>query len=263
MLESLENRDEACYMVPEIVESILVEKAASISKLDYIRRAVTQAHPTIAFEDAINLCQLMLDPSMSRYFHGAKFAAHDESYLPVAAESTAKQLRGIMSYVATSGLVFSHSDLESTIERLLKISQLCDINAWMSFIESKQIPISTIRNDLETGLATKLEVYIIELHRESLLIKIGQLEKLLKRSITQSAVKDYVYDASRLRALDKLRHDLAHQSKKDYTIEEAQSDITYLYNTAFHFLVLTVERYDLQGQWRPATDFATNTDMQG
>jgi hypothetical protein len=79
MLETLENRNEACYMVPEIVESIFVEKAAAISKLDYIRRAVTQAHPTIVFEDATNLRQLMLDPNMSRYFRGAKFAVHDES----------------------------------------------------------------------------------------------------------------------------------------------------------------------------------------
>lgn len=262
MLESLENRNEACYMVPEIVESIFDEKTAVISKLDYIRRAVTQAHPTIAFEDATNLRQLMLDPNMSRYFRGAKFAVHDESYLPVAAESTTKQLRGIMSYVATSGLVFSHSDLESTIERLLKISRLCDINAWMSFIENKQIPVSTIRNGLETALASKLEAYIIDLHKESLLFKIEQLSKLLKRSVTQSAVKDYVYDASRLGALDELRHNLAHHSKKDYSIEQAQIDITYLYHTALHFLDLTVERYDLQGQWRPATNSPTSPDMQ-
>ncbi len=262
MLESLENRDEACYMVPEIVESIFVEKAATISKLDYIRRAVTHAQSTILFEDATNLRQLMLNPSMARYFQGAKFAVHDESYLPVAAESTAKQLHGIMSYVAASGLVFSHSDLESTIERLLKISQLCDINAWLSFIENKQIPISTIRDGLETALETKLKAYIIDLHKESLLFKIEQLSKLLKRSVTQSAVKDYVYDASRLEALDELRHNLAHHSKKDYSIDQAQIDIAYLYHTALHFLDLTVERYDLQGQWRSATNPPTNLDIQ-
>ena len=44
LLESLEDRNEACYMVTEIAESILVEKSDVISKLNYIQRAVAQAH---------------------------------------------------------------------------------------------------------------------------------------------------------------------------------------------------------------------------
>jgi len=251
VLESLEDRNEACYMVTEIAERIVVEEADAMSKLDYIRRAVTQAHPAILFQDATKFRQFMLDPKLARYFEGAKFAVHDDSYLPVAAENTAKQLAGVMSYVAASSLVFAHAFLESTIEDLLRMSRLCDMNTWVSFVSAKTIPISAILDAaVEAALETKLKDFVEDLHKQSLMFKIEQLAKLLKRSITKSCVKDYMYDASRLQAIDDLRHQLAHHRKKDFTVEAAEQDIRYLYRTAFHFLVLTTERYDLRGQRR-------------
>jgi hypothetical protein len=82
MLESLENRSEACYMIREIMESILVEEADATSKLGYIRRAVTQANPTIVAEDANNLRQHMLNPNMAKYFVRTNFAVHDDHIYP-------------------------------------------------------------------------------------------------------------------------------------------------------------------------------------
>jgi hypothetical protein len=256
MLESLENRDEACYMVTEIVGSIFTEESDTISKLNYIQRAVTQAHSTIAVEDAVNLRQLMLNPKMAKYFAGAKFAVQDGSYLPVAADATAKQLTGIMSYVAASGLIFAHSFLESAIENLLKMSRLCDINSWVGFLSTKTIPVATILDsNVEVALEAKLKEFVEDIQKQSLLFKIEKLSKLLKRSITKSSVKNYTYDATRLQSIDDLRHELAHHQKKDYTIKQAEEDMRYLYRTAFHFLDLTVDKYNLQGQWRPASNF--------
>ena len=118
-------------------------------------------------------------------------------------------------------------------------------------VGSKTIPIAALLDPgFEPAAEAKLNDYVAALHKESLLDKIDVLAKLLKRSITSSNVRDYTYDPTRLADIDLLRHQLAHHRKKDYTPEQAESDLVYLYRSSFHFLDLVVHRYDLHGAYR-------------
>jgi hypothetical protein len=80
---------------------------------------------------------------------------------------------------------------------------------------------------------------------------VDYLAKVLQCNICKSSVIDYTYDSKRLERIDTLRHQLSHHRKKDYRIETAQADITYVYGTALHFLHLGAQRYDLYGAQRP------------
>src|SRR4051794_36289394 len=126
MLEHLQDRTEASYLVTDLATRIVEEEADVISKLRYIRRTVAYAKDAVAVEDAQQLRLLMLNPDAARYFKGAQFSLQDGSYLGVAAKNTENHLSAVMSYVAASGLVFSHSFLEFVLETLLRITRLCD-----------------------------------------------------------------------------------------------------------------------------------------
>jgi hypothetical protein len=252
MLEYLQDRTEASYLVTELFRRIIEEESDVLPKLRYIRRTVAYAKDAVAVEDAQQLRLLMLSADSAKYFEGAQFSLHNGSYLAVAAKNTESQLSAVMSYVAASGLVFAHSFLEYVIETLFQMTRLCDIAAWLAFIANKTISVSTLLDSgLEPAAEGRLYDFVATLTKESLLTKIDTLAKLLKCSITTSSVRDYIYDADRLSQLDKLRHHLAHHRKKDYTLDQAESDLVYLYRTALHFLDLVVQRYDLYGAYRP------------
>jgi hypothetical protein len=123
---------------------------------------------------------------------------------------------------------------------------------WLSFIGTKTITVAVLlERGFEKAAEAKVNDYVAALTKESLLKKIEALGVILKCSITTSNVRDYVYNPIRLGGIDSLRHELAHGRKKSYTIANAESDIVYLYRTAFHFLVLVVDRYNLRGAYRP------------
>jgi hypothetical protein len=252
MLEHLHDRAEASYLVTDLATRIVEEESDVITKLRYIRRTVAYAKDAVAVEDAEQLKLLMLSPDAAKYFIGAQFSLHDGSYLAASAKNTESHLTAVMSYVAASGLVFAHSFLEFVIETLLRMTRFCDAAAWLPLIGTKTIPISTLLDSgIEPAAEAKLNDYVATLRNESLPNKIAILAKLLKRSITSSNVRDYAYDPTRLGGLDILRHRLAHHRKKDYTLDQAEADLVYLYRTAFHFLDLVVHHYDLHGAHRP------------
>jgi hypothetical protein len=254
MLESLQDRLEASYLVAELASQIIMEESEVAAKLHYIQRTVTHARDSVAVEDAQRLRHFMLAPDTAKYFTGAAFSPHDGTYQAVAATNTDAQLSAITSYVAASSLVFAHSFLEFVLETLLRMTRLCDIGSWLPFISSKNIPISVaLDSELESVVEAKLNDFVAALHKEGLMDKIQHLAKLLKRSITTSSIINYTYEPKRLSGLDSLRHELAHHRKKDYSIQTAEADITYLYRTAFHFLDLVVHTYELYGANRPKT----------
>lgn len=255
MLEYLQDRTEASYLVTELATRIIEEELDVISKLRYIRRTVACAKGVVTVEDAEQLRQLMLVPDAAKYFEGARFSLHDGSYLSVSAKNTESQLSAVMSYVAASGLVFAHSFLEFVIESLLRMTRLCDAASWLPVISSKTIPISTLLDPgFERALEFKLNDHMATLAKESLLLKINVLTRILKCSITTSSVIDYTYNNGRITEIDSLRHVLAHHNKKDYTIDQAEADIVYVYRTAFHFLDLVTHRYELLGAYRPSSE---------
>jgi hypothetical protein len=252
MLEFLHDRTEASYLVTDLATRIVEEDSDVITKLRYIHRTVSYANDSVAIEDAQQLRTLMLSPDTAHYFEGADYNPHDDSSHAASARNTERHLSAVMSYVAASGLVFAHSLLEFVLETLLRMTRLCEIEPWLGFVSGKTISISAfIEFGIEPNLETKLDDYIATLQKEGLLSKIDLLSKLLKRSITNSSVLNYTYDPVRLKTLDLLRHELAHHRKKDYGIDSAEADTTYLYRTAFHFLALVVDRIDLHGAHRP------------
>ncbi len=254
MLEHFHNRIEASYRVSELATQIFTEYS-NVLKLHYIRRAVSHSYETIAIDDAEKLQTQLLNPNYAKFFAGSELSPHDDSYFTCSIKNTEGQLSCIMSYVAISGLVFAHSFIEDLIEKLLNLTRLCDTETWLSLIGKKSIEISNVlENGIEHAVGVKLDEYFETFRNKSLIDKIDILARLLKCKITTSHVINYTYSADRIKSLDQLRHDFAHHKQQNYSLEQAESDLVYLYDTAHHFLDLVVSRYDLVGTSRPSLD---------
>jgi hypothetical protein len=253
MLEHLHNPKEASYLLSELAEKIVVHQGDVITKLNYIDRVVTVARTPVLEEDAVTLKELMNDPSMAKYFKGDP-AEHLKSgnYRAIAAISTEAHLKGVISYVAASGLIFAHSLLEESLDTTLKITRLVDIEPWLGFVSDRTVTVGSILDkSVEGSLEDKVASFVSALRRDGILKQIDMLAKILRKSITKSHVRDYNYDRERIASLDELRHELAHRRSIEYTIDNARKDVRYLQLTALHFLDLVTFKYDLHGANRP------------
>lgn len=252
MLEYLLNPKEASYLLTELAEKIIVDEGDVVAKLNYIDRAVTAARMPLLQEDATTLKDLMSDPSMKKYFTNPTEHLKTGAYRELAAISTETHLKGVVAYVAASGLIFAHSFLEESLDTTLKIARFVDIQPWLGFISERSIAISTItEKGLDASLEDKMGAFVTAIRKEGLLRRIELLSRILRKSIATSGLRDYTYDGERVARLDELRHQLAHRRSVQYTINDALKDVRYLYSTALHFLDLVTFKYDLYGANRP------------
>jgi hypothetical protein len=252
MLEHLHNPQEASYLLTELAEKIIFDEGDVVAKLSYIDRVVTAARMPLLQEDAATLKDLMSDPSTTKYFTNPAEHLKTGVYRELAAISTETHLKGVIAYVAASGVIFAHSFLEESLDTTLKIARLVDIQPWLGFISERSITVGSItEKTLEAALEERINGFIAGLQKEGLLKKIDLLSRILRKSIAKSGVRDYTYDAARITKLDELRHYLAHRRPVQYTVSDAQKDVRYLYRTALHFLDLVTFKYDLHGANRP------------
>jgi hypothetical protein len=253
MLEYVHNPKEASYLLTELASKIIVNEADVVAKLNYIDRVVTAARTPVLEQDAETMKELLSDPAMAKYFVGDP-AEHLKTgnYRVMAGISTEAHLKGVISYVAASGLIFAHAFLEEALDTILKITRLVDIQPWLNFISERTVTVgSIIEKTVEASLEDKIGAFVSALRKDGILKQIDLLTKILRKSITKSGVRDYSYDHERVATLDNLRHQLAHHRLPEYTIDDARKDIRYLHLTAFHFLDLVTFKYDLHGANRP------------
>ena len=141
MLEHLHNPKEAAYLLTELAEKIIFDEGDVVAKLNYIDRVVTAARMPLLQEDAATLKNLMSDPSTTKYFTNPSDHLNTGAYRELAAISTETHLKGVIAYVAASGLIFAHSFLEESLDTTLKIARLIDIQPWLGFISERSITI--------------------------------------------------------------------------------------------------------------------------
>src|SRR5438270_8791627 len=100
MLERLQDRTEASYLVTELATEIVTGESDVTAKLDYIDRLIHHAKEPMMQEDAQKMRVLLLRPESARYFPQPLEAVQDGSYVRMAAAATELHLHGVASYVA-------------------------------------------------------------------------------------------------------------------------------------------------------------------
>lgn len=194
----------------------------------------------------------MTEPDAAHYFIGANFSVHDSSYAAVAAEIAQESMAGTLSFVASMALIYTHSYVEDFLLRLMRIVMLKNPNLWLDRIGAKTVRLDAIAaSSLAQVVEQKLNDCMDEVERDSLTKRISILEGINKMSHSQSPVKNFTYNHDEVIRLDELRHDFAHRRHQSYNIEDAEKDVRFLFNVAFHLFILTVQKHGLQASARP------------
>lgn len=254
MLSHLEDHNEASYLIHETVTEWAEQHVLITTRLEYTRRAIMTALPNIVDEDANRLQSALLSKETSKYFEGSEFSPHDFSHVIVADESVGAHLNGVLSFIGSMALVYSHSYFEELLMRCFRIFTLADPVVWLSRITGKQSTLDDINTrGLSVIVQEKVDEQVLQIEKSGLIKKIEAIEGMICSSHDPSPVNDFTYNKEEIERIDKLRHDHAHRRQDAYDIKDARRDVDYLLNSALHFFALTQQKVGINGAQRPTT----------
>jgi hypothetical protein len=148
--------------------------------------------------------------------------------------------------VDAASIVFAHSFVDGAALDYCRVTTLIAPRDWEPALDQRQIKLSEIRElGYDTALRKKLDEYLEQLERESLLKKADLLFARCKPPEKWSPMRDYVYDRDHLKILDDCRHDIIH-GNEIAIINHAHEEVDYLMRTVLFFMGLVNLRYGIK-----------------
>lgn len=154
---------------------------------------------------------------------------------------------GFQSAVDSASLVFAHSIIDSIAFDCCYVSARLRPEDWMPQIGRRTIELFAVaKHTLDEIMHEKLEKYLKQLERESLLKKIDFIHEKCPRSNASGRVENYSYDRERLEALDNLRHDVVHGEMVIPPLPNLDIDLEYIQKTCLYICFMILIRYNLK-----------------
>ncbi len=124
---------------------------------------------------------------------------------------TEETVRNAQVAVDTASIVFAHSLLDGALFDYCRVTALAAPRDWESVLDQRQIKISEARDlKYEEVLKKKLDEYLEQLERESLLKKVDALFARCKPPEHYDPMHGYSFDRDRLKRLDEYWHKIIH-----------------------------------------------------
>lgn len=156
------------------------------------------------------------------------------------------KVQGFQAAVDAASLVFAHSVLDDAALGYCRVMGLHAPEEFLFKIRDKQVKLGeAIAQGASELIAEKVNGFLNDLERESLVKKIDLLFAICQPQPGQSSLKNFVFDMSRLRQLDSLRHDFVHK-QGNVLLPKGEEDIEYLRDTGNHLMGLLNERFGLR-----------------
>jgi len=141
-----------------------------------------------------------------------------------------------------ASLVFLHAALDDTVLALCKASRVAAPKEWVRKINKRNVTIERVREQGYAALEVEhLDKFVSQLEKESLPKKADTLLSFCPPLIGDD---NHRYNRDRLVALDRLRHEVVHNSGP-IAIETIEDDCFFLYRTGFMLAWAVVGKYDL------------------
>lgn len=223
-------------------------------------RSVTGFGPVMSFWEICDLGLPMAIDEKTKQWEGAAASfAHDPEYRQflrdpeswtleeegrVLVENMMEHARAEFGASRDSAaLVFSHSILDSIAFDCCKISSLVAPEDWEAQVGKRKVVLSEVKGqDYGQLLRARIEEYLVQLERESLLKKIDTLHK---KCWQETEITGYAFDSVRLKELDDLRHEVVHGLTGPKELPRGLDDIDYLQKTSLHLATSVLRKYNL------------------
>jgi hypothetical protein len=145
-------------------------------------------------------------------------------------------------------IVFAHSILDAAaFDYLRVIEMVAPLEHIVPTVNKRQIRIEEVKgNTYETLVKHKFGEFIVNLERESLIVKADKIFSFCKPPPKFAPFPTYEYDRNRLAALDQLRHDIVHGDGIRGPLSACDNDVKYMEDTAVFFMCLVNEGYGIK-----------------
>jgi hypothetical protein len=167
-----------------------------------------------------------------------------EKLVEVMTESTVRQAQQVAD---AASIVLAHSFLDGAAFDYCRVIALAAPHDWEGTLDQRQIRLSEARElGYEQMLKRKLDEFLEQLERESLLKKADLLFARCQPPDKWNPIKDYSYHRGRLEYLDNYRHEVIHGDGLGKDIANASEEVEYLSQTVMFFQALVNRRYHLR-----------------
>jgi hypothetical protein len=149
--------------------------------------------------------------------------------------------------VDAASLVFAQSMLDDSAWSYCRACSLIAPGDWEPFLEAKKIDFVTVSTRSAEAIRDELiHAMLVQLERESLLKKVDMLFRLCNPPEGWSPVANYVFDRSRLEAIDSQRHRIIHADGLRDQLLNVEDDLTYVMKTSNYLMGLVNQKYGVR-----------------
>jgi hypothetical protein len=165
--------------------------------------------------------------------------------LDQTAEATAgRTITDAITAAEAASIVFMHSMLDAAAHDYCRVCALLDPTDWISKVETEKVTLAQARNDWDELLRAAVAREVNRLQKESLSKKIEVLQAVCKCGSAQ-VLKNYSYDADRVKRIDDFRHGLVHQRIVKST-NDVISDLDFTERTQVYLSALVTHRHGIK-----------------
>ncbi len=200
-------------------------------------------------EDALHTVHdLFTNPDSDKYFLDKKAALEAMGGIEtVATDQAIQQLRLFQKSIDAASLVFAHSILDGVAYEFCRIVAQLDPSHFGNRLGERKVALKDIKEaSYDAVLSTKIEGYLEQLEKESLLAKTDLLHAVCQPDSDFSPIKDFEFDRDRLQELDRLRHGVVHDQIEVDPLPNGDDDLWFLRSNANYLMALLNMRFDLK-----------------
>jgi len=198
----------------------------------------------IAFE-----IEFLNDPRYSDLFlNKAAFLKKVSDEGGLASLLSKRTIASYNTFLDSSSIVLAHATLDGAILDYLNVAAMvAPLEKLEELVSRKQITIDDLKgSNIETIIRNKVREHLSKLEWESMLIKVDRIFFLCAPLPNDVPLNNYEFDLDKIKAFDKLRHDIIHRESTNQRIERAYDTIDYIQRTNNYFLALLTARFGLK-----------------
>jgi hypothetical protein len=247
------NKDEACYLLGDVFTQIFAPLTSITNTYEYIEEAIKFSSNHIATSKAEKFQKLyskLMEDAVILGYGLPELAGND--FQNSLSNQIKSEFPNVLRRIASATMVFAHAVFEDCIQRCLKISFCAAPDDWLPEVKERKITIEDTQNKSLSDLyEQKIQSRLQDLERESVLLKLETLFRIIRPPNNHPKIPSYVYDLEKIRQIDEARHIAAHKNPLSYEPSNLEDDVQYLQTTVLYILSLLIDKYKIENKPRP------------
>ena len=152
-----------------------------------------------------------------------------------------------MSVADSLAYLWGHAIVENALQSFLEIILSIEPKCYFEKVAEQKMTLAVAQNkDFKSILCEKATNHVTHLKKESILMKCGELHRILKEGSSNHSTQGFRFNNDKLKRIDQRRHGVAHGRNLTLTESSVDDDLEYLFQMFGHFLLLMNKKFNLK-----------------